>query len=352
MSIIIALIIFGIIVWIHEFGHFIVARKCGILVEEFAIGMGPKIFSVKGKETVYSLRLFPIGGFCKMLGEDSGSNDTRALNNKSIFQRLAVMSAGAIMNFILAFVIFLILTFSNGFVDTTIASLVDKYPASLAGLQVGDKITAINGKTIHIYQDLAFFMSENQGKPIDVKVIRDGQALTKQIIPQKDDTGRWLIGFSPSPQVGFFGKPVEGYGKASFLESAGTAYWTMFFSVKSTIIGFVKLFTFHVSSDQVSGPIGIVQIIGDTYKSGIKDSLLAAIENLALLAAFLSANLGVINLFPIPALDGGRILFLIVEAFRGKPVSPDKEGMVHFVGFVILMGFMIFVAYNDIIKLF
>lgn len=352
MSIVISLIIFGIIVLIHEFGHFIAARRCGILVEEFAIGMGPKIFSVQGKETLYSIRILPIGGFCKMLGEDNNSSDSRALSNKTILQRFIVISAGAFMNFVLAFVIFLLLTFFNGFVSTTISSLVDNYPASQAGIEVGDKITSINGSKIHIYQDLSFLMSENKGEPIEVKIKRNGETLIKRIVPQKDESGRWLIGFTPSAKYGFFAEPIEGYSKASFLESSGAAFWTMVFSVKSTIIGFVKIFTFSISADQVAGPIGIVQIIGDTYQTGMKENFLIAVENLAMLAAFLSANLGVVNLFPIPALDGGRLMFLILEAIRRKPVSADKEGMVHFVGFVLLMGLMIVIAYNDITRLF
>ena len=352
IPIFIAIIVFSILVIVHEFGHYIVAKKSGIFVEEFAVGMGPILISKKIGETIYSIRALPLGGFCRMMGEDENCNDERAFNQKSVFKRMAVVVAGPFMNFVLAFFICTILVSSSGFATTTIESLISGGGAEIAGLKVGDQIKKINNVNISVYEDLSFFMMENNGEKVTVEIKRENEKLKIDVQPFQLEDGRWILGFSPKFKIGFFGNDKEGYEKATIFETIKTGFDTMCFYIRSTIIGFIRLFTFNVSVDEIAGPIGIIEVVGNSYEQGIKHSLGAAISNISSIAALLSANLGAINLFPIPAMDGGRLIFLIIESFRGKPISPEKEGMIHFVGFACLMAFMVFIAYNDISRIF
>ncbi len=339
-KIIISLLVFSILIVVHEFGHFIVAKKSGVFVEEFAVGMGPKLISKKIGETVYSLRLFPIGGFCRMLGEDADSDDDRAFGNKSVVKRMLIVVAGAFMNFLLALVIIFVLKNINGYIDPTIKTVLDGYPAQEAGLQAGDVIKKINGKKVIIYEDLTMILSQNADKPITVTVERDSQLLNFNIVPKQSEEGQWLIGFSP-----------VGYVKGNIFETMKQSFGTLWFYIKYTIIGFVQLITGQVATSEMTGAIGIVNIMGETYEAGLKYSVGVAIQSIAEIAALISANLGVVNLLPLPALDGGRFVFLLIEAIRRKPVSAEKEGMVHFIGFVALMILAVFVAYNDVLNL-
>lgn len=352
VPIIIAILVFSILVIVHEFGHYIVAKKSGIFVEEFAVGMGPMIVSKKIGETVYSIRAFPLGGFCRMMGEDKDIADERAFNSKSVWKRMAVIVAGPLMNFVLAFIICTGLVGNSGFALPVVAGLEEGGSAQQAGLQVGDRILKINNKHIFVYEDLSMFMLENQGNEVSVQIERNGEKMTIDLKPYKSTDGRWIIGFNPVVKTGIFDDDYDGYDKASVFETIKTGFNTMFFYIRSTVTGFVRLFTFNVSMDEVAGPIGIIEVVGDSYEQSIKYSVGAAIANISYIAALLSANLGALNLFPIPAMDGGRLVFLIVEALRGKPLDPDKEGMIHFIGFAFLMAFMVFIAYNDIARIF
>jgi len=354
MSLIIAFLIFSVIVVVHEFGHFIIARKNGILVEEFAVGMGPILFKKTVGETMYTIRALPLGGFCKMLGEDEAEdnpNNEKSFNNKTVMQRIAVISAGSIMNFILSFIIAMILVFVNGFATTTINTVIDDTPAAAGGLQAGDTIIRVDDNRIRIFEDVQFALMNNGGYPINLTVQREGTQITKEITPMQVGQN-YMIGFTPELNTGFFGDEVAGFDRAGFLESVTTSFWSVANFVRVVLYGLVQLVTFNVAVEEMAGPVGIVSIIGDVYQSNIEVSVWHTATVMLRLAALISANLGVFNLAPFPALDGGRLVFLFLEAVRGKPMSPEREGMVHLVGFAMLMLLFVFVTFNDISRLF
>ncbi len=369
LGIVIAILVFSVIVLIHEFGHFYAARKCGVFVEEFAIGMGPKLFSTEKNGTVYSIRAFPIGGFCKMLGEDTAEakDDPRSFSNKAVWQRIIIVSAGVIMNMLLAFVIINALVLFSGFSVPIISEVNEGTPAYKAGLLAGDKIVQIDDSKVRIYQDMLYKLYKTKDKPIEVSFVRDGVIQHTNITPMADGTGRYIMGVKLSAKSPFFGKPVDELPQSSFSESIYNGTWSIAFIVKSTVEGVGQLVTFHLKLSDLSGPIGMFSLIGNTYESSMqptiqnekqqviersmKERLVSTIANIAGLVALLSANLGVFNLLPFPALDGGRLVFLILEGIRRKPISQDFEGMVHFAGFVLLIAFAIFIASSDILKL-
>ncbi len=352
-------------VLVHELGHFIAARKSGIFVEEFAIGMGPKLWSTKTKKnkTVYSLRLLPIGGFCKMLGEDEDHpGDTRALNNKKVWQRILVMAAGAIMNFLLAFLIYFGLNLFTGYPVAEVRETLPNTPAS-ESLLAGDKITHINGSHVGLYEDFSFELLYSGGEPVDIRVNRDGEIIDLQITPALNEFGEPKLGFYPGARLGLFDEIPEGYGyeRVGFFGTVSTSFNKVIFIVKSTVVGIYRLVTGQGGLVGLSGPIGIANEIGNVYDSTIEAServqasafqtFLSAFITMLEICALISANLGIMNLLPLPALDGGRLVFLIYEGIRRKPVPPEREGTVHFVGFVLLMILAVFVAYQDIVKL-
>lgn len=333
MQIIIALIVLGILVIIHEFGHFIVAKSCRIKVHEFSVGMGPKIASRKKKETEYSLRALPIGGYVKMEGEDEASTDDRAFNNKPPYKRLAVVVAGPVMNFILAILIFILLLSAAPIIPLPVVDKVTKNsPAQEAGIQPGDRIVKINNNNINIQRDVIYYLAQSKGKPVDIVIKRGNSVKEVNITPElNEEYGRHIIGYMPKmvePNV--FNIVTNGY------------YETLFLS-KAIVVSLSDLITGKIGTDQIAGPVGIVTTIGEASQQGI--------SNLLFLAAFISISFGIFNMLPLPALDGGRLLFIIVEVIRRKPVDPEKEGFIHFIGFAILIALMIFVTYNDIARL-
>ncbi|MDR3240205.1 MAG: site-2 protease family protein, partial [Clostridiales bacterium] len=337
----------------------IAARKSGVLVEEFSIGMGPRFFKWQRGETVWSLRLLPIGGFCKMLGEEATSEDTKALNNKSVFKRAIIMAAGAIMNFVLAFLIFFLLAIFSVYAVPQIQTVVEGSPAEQVGLAPGDRILKIDGSGIHLYEDLSFALSTNQGAPIHIVYLRDGVRRETTLTPFQDQDGQYRIGFRPDVKAGFFASQEDGLARAGILESVRSAFFRIFFYIKVTFLGIIRLATLQLSVSDMSGPIGIVSLISTSYTDTVTnpnlkstaDAVASVIMTMANLCAILSANLGVFNLLPLPALDGGRLAFLLFEAIRRKPVPVEKEGFVHFVGFVLLMLLAAFIAYSDIRKM-
>ncbi|MBM7685167.1 MAG: regulator of sigma protease [Epulopiscium sp.] len=343
LTILIALLVFGIIVLVHEFGHYAVAKKSGVKVEEFAIGMGPKLISKQYGETLYSIRILPMGGFCKMLGEDSASEDKRSFTNKSVGTRIAVIFAGPFMNLVLAFVIIAWFVGSNGYITTRIDHVLPDTPAASIGLQPGDKIISLDGQRIHIRQEISLILSQVKDHPIEIIASRDGEKITKVITPVIDE----------KTNQGFLGISFESkeQGEATILEILGQSLWQVVFLVKQVVLGFIQIITGQVSRQQIAGPVGVIQIIGESYESGLKTSFYIAIQNVLYFAAIISANLGVMNLLPIPALDGGRLVFLIIEGLRGKPIAVEKEGMIHFIGFALLMVLMVFVLYNDVVRI-
>ncbi len=352
IPILIGIFAFGILVLVHEMGHFFVAKKCDILVEEFAIGMGPKIFSFTKGETLFSIRIFPLGGFCRLLGDDDTSSDVRAFNNKTVLQRIAVILAGATMNLVLAFFIFTGIVFANGFATNVVREVSPNSPAYSVEILKGDKITKLDNKNITTFNDILLALQLSDGKAIEIEIEREGAKYTKKLTPYRDPKdGVLKIGFVPDAKTGIFEQPTEGYIKAGFFESISQGFLQMTFCIKATIYSLIELIKFNVSVEQMAGPIGAVSMIGDSYNKTIDESIMLTILNISGFIAMLSATIGVFNLLPIPALDGGRLVFLVIEGIRKKPISPEKEGMVHFVGFVILMALGVFIAYNDILKL-
>ncbi len=352
MSIIIAILVFGIIVLLHEFGHYISARRCGVLVEEFAIGMGPKIYSFQKGDTLYSIRLLPLGGFCKMLGDEAESTDSRSFTNKTMGQRAIILSSGALMNFILAFVLFAGIALLNGFYVPAVRAVLPGSPAEVAGLQIGDRVTKINGSGINIFEDWIYALSTIDGRPMDIEYKRNGQLYSSTITPYRDETtGEYKIGYTPDVALGLFEKPAEGFKRAGFIEALSNGFYKILFYIKVTITGVIRLFTFKMNVSEMSGVIGVVSVINDAYTTTIAQSILSMILTMLNLCAVLSANLGVFNLLPIPGLDGGRLVFVGLEFIRKKPISPEREGFVHFMGFVFLILLAVVIAYSDIRKI-
>lgn len=452
MNIIIAILIFSIIIVIHELGHFLLAKKNGIFVTEFSIGMGPRIITFVKTEkgyrprfflsqhdfdttpewkdtTKYSWKLLPIGGSCIMMGEDELVEDARAFSKKGVWARISVVLAGPIFNFVLAFLLAMFIIGIAGYDPATIVNVAKDSPADLAGIKVGDVITDFDGKHIDIGREADTYLQMNPLTKADVSVtyLRDGKKNKVELTPVLEKV--YMLGFryqgeaTPATvselyedmpmvkagiQVGdvivkIDGTPIAGdkelsqYFQANPISDKPVAITYSRNGVENTIditpalvsetysigttinlarektnvLGVLKysavevkymivttieslgqLIGGKVSKDEIAGPVGIVNIIGDTYKASKSEGFLTIFLNLAYISILLSANLGVMNLLPIPALDGGRLVFLLLEVFRGKPVDQSKEGLVHMIGLVALMILMVFVMFNDISRLF
>ncbi|MCL1936414.1 MAG: RIP metalloprotease RseP [Defluviitaleaceae bacterium] len=359
MNILIAGLIFGVIVLVHEYGHYIVAVKSGIIVEEFAIGMGPILYSKKSGNTLYSLRLLPIGGYCKMLGADEEEKKTLegSYQSKSVFKRIAVIFAGSFMNFVLAFILILIVVGTNGYASLFVNNVSEDSPAYAAGLTHGDRIISINNTRMLTFSDIPMKLAGNGANPIDLLINRNGERVNLRVTPIQSPAGNYIIGFSPIHFSGLFEdieniENIENVQRASIFGIIEYSFFTILYYGNIVLRGLIQLLTFNVSINDFSGPIGIVGIIGDSYEEALQRGIWIAVSRMFNLAALLSVNIGLFNLMPIPALDGARLIFLFIEALRGKPISPSKEGVVHLVGFVLLIGLILVVAFNDIMNLF
>jgi len=323
--------VFGLIVFFHEFGHFIVARVNGVTVHEFSLGMGPKIITKQGKVTLYALRVFPIGGYVRMEGEDEESDIEGSFSTKKPLQRLAVIVAGPLMNFILAMILFIIIFMSIGLPTNVVGGVTDNSPAYEADLKIDDKIIEINNVEIKSWNEVNFNIGKSNDK-VDIVIEREGELLKKTIIPIKEEeTGRLIIGVYSK----FTKNPIKVF--AYSMNQVG-------FLTKEIFKFFASLPFGGLSEGSVVGPVGIVNMVGQAAERSILDVLF--------LAAYISINLGIVNLLPIPALDGGRIIFILFEILRGKPVDPEKEGFVHLVGFAILLSLMVLLVFKDIKGLF
>lgn len=331
------IIIFGLLVFFHELGHFALAKINKIKVHKFALGMGPKILKYQGKETEYSLRLLPIGGFVKMEGEDEASNDKNSFNSKSPLQRLSVLAAGPIMNVILAVLLISIVIFSIGIPSNMniVGDFSKSSPAKLAGIKKGDKIVKINNTDINSWEDIHKTISKSKEQELKIQVIRNNKTLSFNVIPILDkESNRRIIG-------------INQYLKKSLYLSVKYSIEGVFYAISQIFDILFKLITGEPGiKDQFVGPIGIIDMINKATAASSSHVLL----DLLLLAANLSISLAIFNILPIPALDGGRILFILIELIKGKPIDPEKEGFVHLFGFVILMGLMVLVLYKDIVR--
>ncbi len=354
---IITILIFALLVSVHEFGHFITAKLSGMYVEEFSIGMGPLLLSKQVGETRYTLRALPLGGFVRVLGEDiaeeerSGAAqvqvpDERRYQNRPVWQRMIFAAAGSVMNMLTAIVIFAVMFMILGVAvpienpDTTISALVEDGPAYHAGIEPGDKFVAIDGQQVQTWEEMTNCINgASAGDVLTVTVERDGQQFDVQMQPTMSDDGSRVL-------LGIYGLTAERQTVGpihAIALGASTTWETTVMMVD--VVG--DLFTGKIDvmdeEEGLTGPVGIVQIINESAKAGW-----VYVFNLA---ALLSINLGVINMLPIPALDGCKIIFLLYEALRGKPVAAEKEGMVNFIGFMLLMGLIVVVTYKDIMKL-
>lgn len=341
MSYILALIIFSAIVIFHELGHFLLAKWNGIEVIEFSLGMGPRLLSHVWGDTRYSLKLLPIGGSCQMVGEEEASDSEGAFGNKSVWARIAVVAAGPVFNFILAWVLALIIVGSVGY-DNTMVDIIPDSAAAEAGMEDGDQIISINGSRTWLYREVSLYSSLHQGQTATVVFERNGEKQTVVLTPKQSDTGAYLYGFSRTVQR----------EKGGALETVGYSCAEIRYWLKATVESLKMLIGGQVRLEEMSGPVGIVSTIGDTYKESRVDGWYYVTMNMIMIAILLSVNLGVMNLLPIPALDGGRLVFLILEAIRGKAIPQEKESMVHFTGFVLLMGLMAVILFSDLHKLF
>jgi len=350
MTLILFIIIFGVVVIAHEFGHFLLAKVNGIHVVEFAVGMGPSIFSVKKGDTKYSLKLFPIGGACMFEGEDGlamkeGEEPGKGSFLKAgVWSRIATVVAGPFFNFILAFLVALIMTNMMVVREPVATEVPEGGGAAIAGMADGDRIISLNGEKIKLFQEISLFMQATyRGGSIDVVYERDGERYSTTVTPQYDEEmGMYLLGISNAD----FQEP-KGIGVLKY------AWYEMRYSVKATYKSLGMLFKGQVSREDVAGPVGIaVNVVGKTYEETKDAGWQSVLLNMLNIVLMLSVNLGILNLMPIPALDGGRLVFLLVEVVRGKPVPPEKEGLVHFIGLMFFMVLMVFILFNDLTNIF
>ena len=346
MGIIFALIIFEVIIIIHELGHFIAAKSCGVKVNEFAIGMGPAILKKKKGDTLYAWRAFPIGGYCAMEGEDNESSSEGSFGSKSLPRRIIIVCAGVMMNFILGLIILIVNTARSDATTTTkLASFEDNAMSQQTGLELDDEFVKINGMRIFTAMDVSYqFQNDEDGK-FDMVVKRDGKNVELKDVAFAVDGKTMHIDFRVYP-----GKLTVGSVLAESFKQAATDGRLIYISLFDMIRG-------KYSLKDLSGPVGIVGSMNEVVESerdeetgkidwsGLMDTMLT-------LAAFISINIGIFNLLPLPALDGGRLIFLIIEGIRGKPVPAEKEGMVHLIGMAVLLIFMAVITVSDIIKLF
>ena len=348
MYIIIAIIIFGILIAIHEFGHFMAAKLCGVKVEEFAIGMGPALFKKQKGETVYALRILPIGGFCAMAGEDEESDDPRAFTNQGFWKKFVILCAGSFMNLVLGIVLILIMyAGAQAFVTPTIDHFMDGCPYEGAeAMQPGDTFYSIDGQRIYLVSDVSSFLIRGDGV-YDIVMLRDGEkvelkdfALTTKTYAEYADEG---------PKYGF----VFGYTEATFGAKLEYTWNTTLEFSRLVWLGLGDLLNGRVGLKDMSGPVGIVDMMNEVGQQA--ESAKAAADNLLYISAFIAINLAIMNMLPIPALDGGRVFLMIVtviiEAVSRKKLDPKYEGYIHLGGMVLLLGLMALVMYNDIAKL-
>lgn len=334
MTIFLVILLFVILIFPHELGHFVAAKLCGVQVNEFAFGMGPVILKKQGKETLYSIRAFPVGGFCAMEGEDTeeATENPRAFNNKSWWKKIIILVAGAAMNIIIAFLVMIFAAVYMGTPTTTINSVTDGGAASMAGIQAGDKIVRVSDSRVDSWEEFVGCMHKEikADKTISIIVERNGKEKTFSLSPQRQKNGKYVIGVVSKQRHNLFIGMKNGM--------ASTVKMT-----KALFESFKMLFTSKEAINQVSGPVGMIKIVSDAAGLGVFYYLY--------LVALISLNLAIFNLLPLPALDGGRIIFVIIRMFTGKAISDKVEARVHMIGMALLLTLTVFVTWNDIMRL-
>ncbi len=337
--ILLTVLMLSVLILLHELGHYTMARTFSVPVSEFALGMGPKLFSWRSKKTftLYSLRLLPIGGYVSMVGEDESSDDENGLCKKPVWQRMIITAAGAVMNLITGFVLMaIVVMMSSGLGGTTVAQFADGALTEQSGLRVGDEILAIDGDRVFVAGDLSYEIMHDATEPVDVVVRRDGERIVLRdvIFPSEIAEG---IEFGKADFA------TEREAK-TFVNVVRHTFFRSISVVKMVWESLIDLVTGRYGVEHVSGPVGVTTAVSDAAQNGVGSFLFLAVA--------IAMNLGVFNLLPLPALDGGRLLFQLVELIRRKPLKPEVEGYVHFVGIVLLMGLMIAITFKDIVGLF
>ena len=354
VTIISFIFVLGVLILVHEFGHFITAKKIGIRVEEFAIGFGPQLISKRKGETVYSIRAVPLGGFCSMTGEFPPDDDApeeeikiyeetkrngRTFDQQLPWQRFLVSIMGPVLNFVLAFILFIVIFLGYGLPvsqsnTTEIGQITPQMPAAEAGLRPGDKIVSVNGQKTETWQEMSNLLAESGDQEVVLEVKRENEIFKVSLSPEyNQQLDKAVIGISGKiirENVGPIKAVVQGFNQ--------TVY-----STKLIIVGVVDMIKAR-SAEGLGGPVMIANVVGQAAKTGF--------ENLLNWMAVISINLGIINLLPLPALDGGRLIFIIVEKIRGKALPAEKEGLIHMIGFALLMLLMVFIIYRDIVNIF
>lgn len=331
MTIIYAGLLFALMIFPHELGHFLAAKSVGVKVNEFAFGMGPALLKKQGKETLYSLRLIPVGGYCAMEGEDEESEDQRGFSNKPAWAKIFILFSGAGMNILIAVLSLSIMLGTMGMATTTLGTVNEAMPAYEAGIREGDKITEVSGEAVDSWAEAVMAIREAEEKEVTITVERNGEAIDFDVTPVKGEDGKDIIGI----QTRVSHNPIMAL-KAGAI---GTKNLTVY------MVGSLKdLITGKVPASNMAGPVGIINMASDTAKYGM--------TYFASLIALMSINLALINLLPFPALDGGRILFVLIRKVTGKRITEEMEGKIHTIGIMMLFGLMIFVTWNDIVRLF
>lgn len=332
ITFLLTVLLFLILIFPHELGHFIAAKLSGVQVNEFAVGMGPALIKRKRGETLYSLRLVPIGGYCAMEGENEESDNPHAFNNKKAWQKLLILSSGAVMNIFIALIIMIGINITAGVPTNTLGDVVKHSPADVSGVKMGDTITAVGDTTVRYWEDTYKAISSvPPGKSVNITVKRGDVIKTCSVRPEKDkDSDRTVIGVI----AGKTHNPLMAvrYGAIST--------WNL---NKALIDGIRTLIKGGVKKNDISGPVGIVSLVSRTKSGGAIPFLY--------LAALISLNLAIINLLPFPALDGGRIIFVIIRKITGGAITDKTEGYVHLAGMIILILLFVIITRNDILKL-
>ena len=324
---ILAILLFVILIFPHELGHFIAAKAVGVQVNEFSFGMGPALWKHQKGETLYSIRAFPIGGYCAMEGENEESDNERAFNNKPGWAKIIVLVAGSFMNVLIALVIMSIMMGYYGAATTTIDTVAQGSPAAEAGILSGDQFLSADGKEVEYWTDLQQTVSD--GKPHSFVMLREGSEVTVDVQAEKTDD-RYIIGVTP----------MMDHSPGTAIRNGAVISWNMVKTLKDV---FQQLFTGQVGMDEMSGPVGMVSVVHENQSRGM--------QFFFYLLAFISLNLAIFNMLPLPALDGGRILFVIIRTLTGRMISDELEARIHGAGMLLLLALMVFVTWNDITRL-